>query len=215
MSLDPDRDRRQRAAVVGLGTAVVATLALLAAAVIPFRPAETPIPPPVAVEAGLVELPVPPQAVRPPPQPLPQPVPQPEALPVPRAKPAKPRPPVAPPAPPQSQPQPQTEAPPPPAPPPPPETGPSGDTAGARAMVQPAPVIPPELRRHAVDLVAEVRFAIAADGSATAELVQATPDSRLNQVLLDAFRRWRFFPATEHGKPVASTLTLRVPVRVE
>lgn len=55
----------------------------------------------------------------------------------------------------------------------------------------------------------------AADGSATAELEEATPDPRLNQVLLAAFQRWRFFPATEHGQPVASTLVLRVPIKVE
>ena len=76
-------------------------------------------------------------------------------------------------------------------------------------------MIPPELRHHAINLVAVVRFAVAADGSATAELEQATPDLRLNQILLDTFRRWRFFPATRHGQPVASTVTQRVPVRVE
>ena len=108
---------------------------------------------------------------------------------------------------------PPTDAPPPP--PVPPDEGLSGGTGGARAILQPAPVIPPELRRHTMNLVAVVRFAIAADGSASAELEEATPDPRLNQALLDAYQHWRFFPATVHGKPVASTLTLRVPVRVE
>lgn len=107
---------------------------------------------------------------------------------------------------------PPTDAPPPPIPP---DEGLSGGTGGARAIVQPAPVIPPELRRHVMNLVAVVRFTIAADGSASAELEEATPDPRLNQALLDAYQRWRFFPATQHGKPVASTVTLRVPVRVE
>ncbi len=202
---------RQRAAVVILGTAATAALLLLAVSAIPVPPATSPRPPPLAIEAGLVEPPAPPAAVTPPPHPLPKPAPKPEARPVPRPTPIRPRPVVARPAPPQ--PPPPVEAPSPP--PPPQETGPSGDTGGARVLLRPAPVIPPELRRHVLDLVAVVRFAVAADGSATAELAEATPDPRLNQVLLDAFRRWRFFPATEHGRPVASTVTLRVPVRVE
>lgn len=91
---------------------------------------------------------------------------------------------------------------------------PTGDTSGARAIYQPLPELPPDLRRHALDLVATVRFTIAADGSALPELVEATPDPALNAALLDGFRRWRFFPAVERGRPVASILVLRVPVVV-
>jgi protein TonB len=88
-------------------------------------------------------------------------------------------------------------------------------SGGARAIFQPLPVIPPDLRRHVLNLVAVVRFTIAIDGSASAELVDATPDPRLNQILLDTFRRWRFFPEIADGRPVASILMLRVPVHVE
>ena len=91
----------------------------------------------------------------------------------------------------------------------------SGGTGAARAIVQPSPVIPPELRRHLLAVEAVVRFTIAADGTAIAELEDATPDPRINQILLDTFRRWRFFPALQEGKPTASTLVLRVPIRVE
>ncbi len=76
-------------------------------------------------------------------------------------------------------------------------------------------MIPPELRHQAINLVAVVRFVVAADGSATVTLEQPTPDPRLNQVLVAAFRQWRFFPAMEQGKPIGSTITLRVPVTVE
>jgi protein TonB len=93
-----------------------------------------------------------------------------------------------------------------------PDTG--GDSSGPRVIFQPLPEIPDELRRHVLHLNAVVRFAIAADGSATAVLERATPDPRLNTALLAAFARWRFFPAVEHGKPVPSTLTLNVPVIV-
>ena len=207
-----DHDIGRRSAVVGLGTLAVAVGLALTAALIPFRHPEPPNPPPVAIEAGVIELPAPPR-----PQPQPQPPtaepqpPKPIKMPPPRATMTAPRPLSAPMEPPHS------AAPPPlPPPPQPPEVeGLSGGTGAARAIVQPTPVIPPELRRHAMNLVAVVRFSIAADGSATAELEEATPDPRLNQVLLDTFQRWRFFPATQHGKLVASTLTLRVPVRVE
>jgi protein TonB len=76
------------------------------------------------------------------------------------------------------------------------------------------PRIPDELRRHRIDAVAVVLFRVAADGSATVELREATDDPRLNQVLLEGFRRWRFFPAMVQGRAVASILELRVPVEV-
>jgi protein TonB len=91
----------------------------------------------------------------------------------------------------------------------------SGGTTGARAIFQPTPEIPPELRRQAMKIVAVVQFTIAADGSAKAELREATPDPRLNRILVVTFGKWRFFPAMERGKSVASTLTLRVPITVE
>jgi len=211
-----DHDFGRRSAVVGLGTLAVAAVLLFAAALIPFRHPEPPTPAPVTIEAGVIEPSAPPQ-----PQPLhqppppqaerqPQPPPKPVKLQPPRQPTTTPRPPSAPTEPPRS-----AASPPPPLAQPPEEDGLSGGTGAARAIIQPTPVIPPELRRHVMNLVAIVRFTIAADGAAKAELEEATPDPRLNQVLLDAFQRWRFFPATEHGKPVASTLTLRVPVRVE
>jgi protein TonB len=84
----------------------------------------------------------------------------------------------------------------------------------ARAILRPMPQIPDELRRHAFETVAVVRFAVAADGSAKATLVQPTSIPQLNVLLLEAFNRWRFFPALEAGKPIASVVELRVPVEV-
>jgi protein TonB len=85
----------------------------------------------------------------------------------------------------------------------------------ARAILRPMPRIPDELRAHALDTVAVVRFDVAPDGSANAMLLRATPNPQLNELLLEAFKRWRFFPALRDGKPVASVLELRVPVKVE
>ena len=84
----------------------------------------------------------------------------------------------------------------------------------ARAIVKPMPEIPEALRHRNLDLVAVARFRVAADGSAEVELIEATPDPGLNRALVDALRKWRFFPATADGRPVASTLELRIPIAV-
>ncbi|PKU26345.1 energy transducer TonB [Telmatospirillum siberiense] len=227
--MTPWTERWRRAGVVTLGTTTVVVLAIAAgyaALVHPMAP--SPVPRPMTVEAGLVETaPTPPAPRRadPPPSsepPVPSPSPEPRRQAPPVAKPKEPRP--HPPAhapegaaPPPSQTT-ETETAEKAAPtvaPPPRNDGLPGGTSAARAIAQPTPVIPPELRRHLLAVEAVVRFTIAADGNATADLEEATPDPRLNQILLDAFRHWRFFPAMQDGRPTASTLVLRVPIRVE
>jgi protein TonB len=85
---------------------------------------------------------------------------------------------------------------------------------GARALYQPLPEIPEELRRRAIDLMAVARFRVAANGSAEVELIEPTPDAALNRALLETLKRWRFFPALEGGKPQASTIEIRIPISV-
>jgi len=97
---------------------------------------------------------------------------------------------------------------------PPATAAPGGNTTGARAIVKPMPEIPGSLRRHELDLVAVARFRVAADGSAQVELIEATPNPQLNRLLLEALGRWKFFPAIENGKPVASTIDIRIPISV-
>lgn len=91
---------------------------------------------------------------------------------------------------------------------------PNGGNMGARAIYQPLPEIPAELRRRAIDLVAVARFRVAANGSAEVELIEAAPDAALNRALVETLKKWRFFPAMEAGKPVASTLEIRIPISV-
>ena len=86
---------------------------------------------------------------------------------------------------------------------------------GARAIFQPLPQIPDDLRREALDVVAVARFRVEPNGAATVELVQPTPNLQLNRALLETLRRWRFFPAMQDGKAVASTIDIRIPVRVK
>ena len=86
---------------------------------------------------------------------------------------------------------------------------------GARAIFQPLPQLPDDLRRQALDLVAVARFRVEPNGAATVELVQPTSNLELNRALLETLKRWRFFPAMQDGKAVASTIDIRIPVRVE
>jgi protein TonB len=86
---------------------------------------------------------------------------------------------------------------------------------GARVLYKPLPEIPPALRRRALELVAVARFRVAANGSATVELIEPTSDTELNRALRDTLKTWRFFPAMEQGRPVASSLDIRIPISVQ
>jgi protein TonB len=97
---------------------------------------------------------------------------------------------------------------------PPPAQALGGGKLAARALFKPLPELPEELRRQRTDVVAVARFNVAADGSSVVELVQPTDNPALNQRLIEALRRWRFFPAIEDGKPVASSLEIRIPITV-
>jgi protein TonB len=81
-------------------------------------------------------------------------------------------------------------------------------------MLKPMPEIPDSLRRRGLNLVAVARFRVAADGSCEVELTQPTAEPALNHALLEALRRWKFFPALAGGKPVASTVDIRIPISV-
>ncbi|HYA19814.1 MAG TPA: hypothetical protein VEG25_04110 [Burkholderiales bacterium] len=176
---------------------------------------------PKPIEAQLIELPPPPppEVQRPAPEP-PQPAPIEKKI---IAKP-KIRQPVIerkppPETPPPPQPSVQTEAPPPvPQEPPKFPVQPSapigGGVLGARAIFQPKPEIPDELRAEAMKVIGVARFHVAADGTATVELIQPTPNPRINQLLLNTLRQWRFFPALADGKPVASTQDLRIHLEI-
>jgi len=89
-----------------------------------------------------------------------------------------------------------------------------GGNTGARAISQPLPEIPEALRHRSIEITAVARFKVAANGSAQVELTGPTADSDLNRALLESLRQWRFFPAMQDGKPVASTVEIRIPISV-
>ena len=206
-------------AVAAVWLAVLWMLGLLLARE-PAPPVQTPI------DATLIELPgEPTRAPQPqiaPPAPAPRPKPtraQPRRA-IEQARPV--------PAPEQTPAREQSSAPPesPAEPAPPPPAAPSAAVqpqrqsaaqtgrTGARALFNPLPQIPDELRERASSAEALARFDIRADGTVSVELVKPTPDPLLNRVILDTLRTWRFFPATENGRPVASTQEIRIRLEV-
>jgi len=222
-----------------LGLTLLSQMAFLALLRQPASPPTVPRP----VDVQVIELPAPPASARPaPPErrsspplrrldaPSPRPVlaPSEPRIEVPRA----PAPPVAEepvtPAPAATVPVPPAPSPPSAAPSTqvpltalPPSRGPQDATPGgtdrmsARAIYKPMPEIPEALRRRTIDLVAVARFRVDATGRAQVELIEPTPDPDLNRALLESLRRWRFFPATQAGRPIASTIDVRIPVSVK
>ena len=175
---------------------------------------------PASIEAELVDLPPPPvvEHLRPEPE-RPKPAPQRAKMPTP----APTAPLIAAPSAPASEDRtPAPAAPPPPPAPVQPTARPAPDTRsagtatmGAQAIVRPMPQIPDELREDAFNAVAVARFRIAADGTATFELAKPTPNPRLNRLLLEKLREWRFFPAMRDGKPVPSDQDVRITFEVK
>lgn len=175
---------------------------------------------PAPIDARIIELPPPPSPPKPKPvvkaekraRPVPvRPAPQPVQTLPPKA--ALPTPPAPQPPPPQAEPAP---APPPPKAEPSPSTGQDGtQQMGARALYQPRPKLPEDLRDETIHAVVMARFHIKPDGSATVELTQPAPNPRVNQLILNTLKTWRFFPAIQAGKPVASVQDVKVAIDVE
>ncbi len=93
--------------------------------------------------------------------------------------------------------------------------GSASSSSGARAIYAPMPKIPEDMRENPLKTVAIARFEVAANGDATVKLINPTPYPRLNEILILTLKSWRFFPAVVHGKPVASTFDIRIPLVVD
>jgi len=77
------------------------------------------------------------------------------------------------------------------------------------------PQIPDDLREEALNAVAVARFHVNVDGTATVELVKPTQTPRLNRLLLETLKNWRFFPSMKDGKPVALIQELSIKIEVK
>ena len=155
-------------------------------------------PDPMPVTAEMIELPAPAQAL---PQARPKTIEPPRIKPVELPEPAPPARPSA------TTPPPAAQASTPPAPA-------ASENHGAQALIRPLPVIPDELREEAMNEAATARFTIAIDGSATVELVKPTQNPRLNRLLLDTLKMWKFMPAIKDGQPVPSVEVMIIRLHV-
>ena len=93
----------------------------------------------------------------------------------------------------------------------------AGSTPGnspARVIAQPLPSVPDDLREQAYQTIAIARFVIHTDGSVAVELIKPTQYPRLNQILVETLRSWRFFPAIQDGHPVETQQDIRVHFNV-
>jgi protein TonB len=82
-------------------------------------------------------------------------------------------------------------------------------------MYAPVPKIPDELREDAFEGVAVAHFKISYDGNVSVSLATPTPNPRLNQILLDTLKQWRFFPAMKGGIAIDSEFNVRIPISVQ
>jgi protein TonB len=53
------------------------------------------------------------------------------------------------------------------------------------------------------------------DGTVEVTLAQPTPNPRLNQILLNTLRQWKFFPAMKDGIAINSEFDVRIPISVQ
>jgi len=89
------------------------------------------------------------------------------------------------------------------------------DSNGARALYAPAPTIPDDLRENVFETVALAHFHVSFDGVAKVTLTQPTSNPRLNLLLLDTLKQWRFFPAIRNGIATDSEFDIRIPIAVQ
>jgi protein TonB len=89
------------------------------------------------------------------------------------------------------------------------------DNAGARATYAPVPEIPDDLRENIINTVAVAHFKVDTSGAADVSLSQPTDNPRLNAIILDTLKEWRFVPATRGGVAVESEFDIRIPITVQ
>jgi periplasmic protein TonB len=89
------------------------------------------------------------------------------------------------------------------------------DTVGAHAIYAPTPVIPDDLREDVMQTEAVARFNVSFDGVSEVTLEKPTSSPRLNQVLLETLKQWKFFPAVKNGVAIPSSFEVRIPITVQ
>ena len=89
------------------------------------------------------------------------------------------------------------------------------DNLGAHTIYAPVPEIPDDLRENTIQTVAVAHFKVTYDGEVTVSLATKTDNPRLNEILLDKLKEWRFFPAMKNGVAIDSEFDLKIPITVQ
>jgi TonB family protein len=83
----------------------------------------------------------------------------------------------------------------------------------ARLLAQAEPELPADLTDRAFSFAVVARLTVGVDGSvAEVVLSEPTPEPYLNQALVVALQKWRYYPAVDAGKPVASTVEIHFTI---
>jgi protein TonB len=85
---------------------------------------------------------------------------------------------------------------------------------GAYALYAPTPEIPDELREEVFEAEAVAHLRVDYNGQLEVTLVKPTTNARLNRILLETLRQWRFAAAIKDGIAVDSEFDIRIPVAV-
>ena len=94
-------------------------------------------------------------------------------------------------------------------------SGLGSDSAGARAIYAPIPKIPDELREDTFEAVAVAHFKVSYEGVVEVSLATPTSSPRLNEILIDTLKQWRFSPAMKNGIAIDSEFEVRIPITVQ
>ena len=79
--------------------------------------------------------------------------------------------------------------------------------------MQKEPELPADLTDRAFSFAVAARLSVGVDGSVTeVVLAEPTPEPYLNQALIVALQKWRYYPAVDAGKPVASTVEIHFTI---
>lgn len=87
--------------------------------------------------------------------------------------------------------------------------------SGPEAIYAPVPAIPDDMRDEVLEAVAVARFQVSHDGKAIVSLTKPTDFSRLNDIILETLRQWRFRPASRNGVAVDSSAEIRLLITVQ
>jgi protein TonB len=87
--------------------------------------------------------------------------------------------------------------------------------SGPEPIYAPAPTIPDDMRDEVLEAVAVARFQVSSNGNFVVSLTKPTDFSRLNDIILETLRTWRFHPASRNGVAIDSDAQIRLLITVQ